>query len=73
MIYLIWQFHVFSFAAPVDRGFDSGWLKVQGLAPDNFNSEQELITIVGKGKYSDPEFVWKQPIGPTALKISKFW
>jgi aldose sugar dehydrogenase len=53
----------------VDKGFDSGWLKVQGLAPDDFNSEQELITFGGKGKYSDPEFVWEQPIGPTALKF----
>jgi len=53
----------------VDKGFDSGWLKVQGLAPDNFNTEQELLTFEGKGKYSDPEFVWKQPIGPTALKF----
>jgi aldose sugar dehydrogenase len=52
-----------------DKGFDSGWIKVQGLAPDNFNSEQELMTFGGKGKYSDPEFVWKQPIGPTALKF----
>ena len=53
----------------VDKGFDSGWVKVQGLAPDDFSSEQELITFGGKGKYSDPEFVWIQPIGPTALKF----
>jgi aldose sugar dehydrogenase len=53
----------------VDKGFDSGWIKVQGLAPDDFSSEQELITFGGKGKYSDPEFVWIQPIGPTALKF----
>jgi glucose/arabinose dehydrogenase len=53
----------------VDKGFDSGWLKVQGLAPDDFNSEQELITFGRKGKYSDPKFVWEQPIGPTALKF----
>lgn len=39
------------------------------MAPDNFNSKQELITLGGKGKYSDPEFVWSQPIGPTALKF----
>jgi glucose/arabinose dehydrogenase len=53
----------------IDKGFDSGWLKVQGLAPDDFNSEQELMTFGGKGKYSDPEFIWEQPIGPTALKF----
>jgi aldose sugar dehydrogenase len=53
----------------VDNGFNSGWVKVQGLAPDNFNSEQELITFGGNGKYRDPEFVWEQPIGPTALKF----
>ena len=53
----------------VDKGFDSGWLKVQGLAVDNFDSERELVTFGGKGKYNNPEFVWKQPIGPTALKF----
>lgn len=53
----------------VDKEFDSGWLNVQGLAPDDFSSEQDLITFGGKGKYSDPEFVWEQPIGPTALKF----
>jgi aldose sugar dehydrogenase len=27
------------------------------------------VTFNGKGVYRDPEFVWKQPIGPTALKF----
>ena len=28
-----------------------------------------LVTFNGKGIYRDPEFVWKQPIGPTVLKF----
>jgi glucose/arabinose dehydrogenase len=28
-----------------------------------------LVTFNGKGVYQDPEFVWKQPIGTTALKF----
>ena len=28
-----------------------------------------LVTFNGKGIYRDPEFVWKQPVGPTVLKF----
>jgi aldose sugar dehydrogenase len=53
----------------VQPGFNSGWLNVQGMAPINFNPDKELVTYDGKGKYHDPQFVWKQTIGPTALKF----
>jgi aldose sugar dehydrogenase len=53
----------------VQPGFNSGWLKVQGMAPINFNPDKDLETFDGKGKYHDPQFVWKQTVGPTALKF----
>ena len=53
----------------VQPGFNSGWLKVQGMAPSNFNPDKDLATFDGKGKYHDPQFVWKQTVGPTALKF----
>ena len=53
----------------VQLGFNSGWLKVQGMAPSNFNPDKDLATFDGKGKYHDPQFVWKQTVGPTALKF----
>jgi glucose/arabinose dehydrogenase len=48
-------------------GFNSGWSQVMGLAPKKFSPENDLVNFGGKGKYSDPQFVWKQTIGPTAL------
>jgi aldose sugar dehydrogenase len=53
----------------VQPGFNSGWLKVQGIAPLGFNPNTQLVTFDGKGKYHDPQFVWKQTVGPTALKF----
>jgi aldose sugar dehydrogenase len=53
----------------VQPGFNSGWLKVQGMAPSNFNPDKDLVTFDAKGKYHDPQFVWKQTVGPTALKF----
>jgi tripartite motif-containing protein 71 len=54
----------------VEQGFNSGWKRVHGLASlkEGFNAA-DLETFGGKGKYSDPEFVWQQPAGPTALKF----
>ena len=51
----------------VDAGFNSGWQKIMGMAPIGFNSTEALVTYDGKGKYSDPEFVWKHVVTPTAL------
>ena len=48
-------------------GFNSGWTQVMGLAPKRFSPDNDLVNFDGKGKYSHPQFVWKQTIGPTAL------
>ena len=66
----------------VEPGFNSGWSRVQGiwsprdtigrydltirnklLNPDN------LVDFDGKGKYSTPEFIWKNPACVTAIKF----
>jgi aldose sugar dehydrogenase len=51
-------------------GFNSGWAQVQGLASleDSF-SESDLNDFDGKGHYSDPELVWVNTAGPTAVKF----
>ena len=61
----------------VEPGFNSGWAKVQGIwdiKGDGTTSENRpnstiLEDFEGKGKYSDPEFVWNITTGPTALKF----
>ena len=52
----------------IEPGFNSGWLQVQGMAPVDFEFE-DLINFQGKGNYSDPEFVWTDTVGPTAIKF----
>lgn len=52
----------------VDPGFNSGWKDLMGFAPAGFNFDN-LVNFGGKGKYSNPEFVWTQPVGPTAIKF----
>jgi len=59
----------------VEPGFNSGWKKVQGLSyiqiPD-VPEQSELNSLVnfdGKGKYSEPEFVWAETLGVTAIKF----
>ena len=76
----------------VEPGFNSGWLRIQGMWPI-YNSDQlidglspytgyinkgsengtadirNLVDFGGKGKYSDPEFVWNQTVGVTGLKF----
>ena len=62
----------------VKPGFNSGWEKVQGIWKLNQTREKEsvfkesnkdvaFVDFDGKGKYSDPEFVWDKPVAPTAL------
>jgi aldose sugar dehydrogenase len=61
----------------VEPGFNSGWWKVQGLWKNNYNNTvdiltrapSDLVSFNGKGNYSDPEFEWRQTVGPTALKF----
>lgn len=50
-------------------GFNSGWTSVMGIAPKRFDPDEALVNFGGKGKYYEPKFVWKQTIGPTALKF----
>jgi glucose/arabinose dehydrogenase len=54
----------------VEPGFNSGWKQIQGLSSlkEGFKIEN-LVNLNGKGKYSDPEFVWNQTVGPTAIKF----
>ena len=61
----------------VEPGFNSGWRKVQGLWKNNSDNTADILTQAppdlisfnGRGNYSDPEFEWQQPVGPTALKF----
>src|SRR5215211_8508578 len=54
----------------VKPGFNSGWVQVQGMSSDkeddDFNID-DLVDFDGKGTYSDPEFEWRQTLGPTAI------
>jgi glucose/arabinose dehydrogenase len=59
----------------VEPGFNSGWKLVQGMSSlfhlyhnKTFNPAY-LVDFNGKGKYSDPEFVWNTTVGATALKF----
>jgi len=52
----------------VNPGFNSGWKKVQGKAPQGFNYS-ELISFNGNGKYRDPELSWQETVGPTEIKF----
>jgi len=59
----------------VEPGFNSGWKKVQGLSYIHIPHAQEqselnsLVNFDGKGKYSEPEFVWAETLGVTAIKF----
>ena len=54
----------------VEPGFNSGWRQVMGLSSlENGFELDKLVDFEGKGKYSDPEFVWERSAGPTALKF----
>lgn len=60
----------------VEPGFNSGWVKVQGFWKPRFDEMGELspnptglVSFSGRGKYSEPEFVWIPTIAPTALRF----
>jgi glucose/arabinose dehydrogenase len=54
----------------VRPGFNSGWLRMQGMSSENSKSEIEsLNSFEGKGKYSDPEFAWDLPVGLTSIRF----
>jgi glucose/arabinose dehydrogenase len=50
----------------IEPGFNSGWLKVQGKAPVDFNYGK-LVNFDGEGKYHDPQFSWVDTVGPTKV------
>jgi glucose/arabinose dehydrogenase len=49
----------------VDAGFNSGWRDAQGKA--NQSDLADLMLFNSRSHYSDPEFSWTEPVGPTAL------
>lgn len=52
----------------VEPGFNSGWQRVMGMSSNNEDFDKgELVDFDGKGKYSDPELVWINTAGPTAI------
>jgi glucose/arabinose dehydrogenase/plastocyanin len=61
----------------VEPGFNSGFIKIQGLWKSNagtitnvIGTPKGLVDFNGKGKYSPPEFAWFKPAaGPTAIKF----
>jgi glucose/arabinose dehydrogenase len=53
----------------VKPGFNSGFHVVDGMPGNKFNPHRDLVDFNGKGKYSDPEFVWNRTVGPTAIKF----
>ena len=68
----------------VEPGFNSGWVKVQGIwkvlpepggigEPERgtviTNGSLDLVDFGGKGKYSPPEFSWGSTEAPTALRF----
>jgi glucose/arabinose dehydrogenase len=54
----------------IEPGFNSGWRVIMGMSfvEDEFASG-DLVDFGGNGKYSDPEFVWSNIVGPTAVKF----
>jgi glucose/arabinose dehydrogenase len=59
----------------VEPGFNGGWKKVQGLSyMHNLYSKTQfdpntLVSVDGKGKYSEPEFVSNETLGITGIKF----
>jgi glucose/arabinose dehydrogenase len=55
----------------VESGFNSGWSEVTGMSSntDDFDPEDDVVSFDGKGKYSDPEFEWRDTLGPTAVSF----
>jgi aldose sugar dehydrogenase len=52
----------------VEPGFNSGWVQVHGLArlTPGFDPS-DLVDFNGNGHYRDPELVWVNTAGPTAV------
>ena len=50
----------------VDPGFNSGWEQIMGPNSRDPQGLDDLFVVPGS-HYSDPEFSWRHPVGPTAL------
>jgi glucose/arabinose dehydrogenase len=66
----------------VEPGFNSGWVKVQGIwrtdadpseEPEKagiaINGSLDLVDFGGNGKYRSPEFTWNNTVAPTAVRF----
>lgn len=63
----------------VEPGFNGGWRYIMGIWTVDDKSGmghvvtesdiQKLETFDGKGKYREPEFIWKDTVAPTAIKF----
>lgn len=66
----------------IKPGFNSGWKVIQGIwkPVDNptgdfiagnelLNPNNLLVDFEGKGHYGTPEFIWKNTVGPSAIKF----
>ena len=54
----------------VEPGFNSGWNMIQGFANDPENTQtspSSLVKLSKSATYSDPDFEWADPVGPTAI------
>jgi aldose sugar dehydrogenase len=51
-----------------EPGFNSGADILYGMSTE-YDKLQNLVNFEGKGKYSEPEFVWTHTVAPTALKF----
>lgn len=51
----------------IEPGFNSGWRDVQGVA--NQSDLGDLVLFNARSHYSDPEFSWTEPVGPTAVEF----
>jgi len=68
-----------------EPGFNSGWDKVQGIWKPKYDAKRggdliagqeslnpdrkDFVDFNGKGKYSAPEFIWNQTVGPSQIKF----
>jgi glucose/arabinose dehydrogenase len=54
----------------VEPGFNSGWRSIMGMSSNEEEFDPaDLVHFRENGKYSDPEFVWNNVVGPTAVKF----
>ena len=53
----------------VEPGFNSGWKVIPGGEASKLRTGdiEDLVDFDGRGKYSDPEFVWDYTVAPTEI------